>query len=72
MIARNLVLIKYYTNLDWDFFRLKPNKAGVFEGSFSWGEGGSQFDLPHSPLFHISRSTYPISIKLYITVKQSI
>ena len=34
-----------------------PNKAGLFEGNFSW-EGGDQFDHP----LHISRRTYLSSI----------
>ena len=40
-------------------FLLNANKAGLFEGSFSWGKGGGgQFDPP----VHISRRTYLISI----------
>ena len=43
-----------------------PNKAGLFEGSYFWMEGGL-FD----PLY-ISRRTNLILIKLYAIVKQLI
>ena len=36
--------------------KVNPNKAGLFEGSFSWGE--SKFDPP----LHNSKRTYLISI----------
>ena len=39
--------------------QFNPNKAGLFEGSFSWGGGGGQFDPP--PILHIYRRTYLIS-----------
>ena len=65
MIARNLVLIKYYTNLDWDFFRLKPNKAGVFEGSFSWGEGGVNLIPPVPPLSYFKEYLSNFNKTLY-------
>ena len=55
-------------NFQWLFHRicgpLNPNKAGLFEGSFSGG-------VNLTPL-HISRRTYPILIKLYAIIKQSI
>ena len=51
------------------FQRINPNTAGLFEGSFSWvAGGGGQYDPP----LHISRRTYPISIKLYTIIKQYI
>ena len=46
--------------------KVNPNKAGLFEGSFAWG-----WESIWRPL-HISRRTYPISIKPYTNVKQSI
>ena len=55
----------------WGLFDLNPNKAELFEGSFSGGRGGSIFPPPSPPSlpFHISRRTYPNSIKLYTIVK---
>ena len=49
--------------------QLNPNKADLFEGSFSWGRerggrggGGVRWTTPAPPPFQISRRTYPISI----------
>ena len=45
--------------------RFNPNKAGLFEGSFSWGKGGGGGEegggVNLNPL-HISGRTYLISI----------
>ena len=41
---------------------LNPNRAGLFEGSFSWGEGGGvQFDPPS----YFKKNLSNINITLY-------
>ena len=59
--------VKRFDNLIVDYLQenfnncLNPNKAGLFEGGFFSG-GGGQFDSLPSPLLHIPRRTYLISI----------
>ena len=43
----NKMVIQTQTNLGLKTSGLLiPNKAGLFKGSFFWGEGGGQFDHP--------------------------
>ena len=46
----------------------KATRLGFLKVVFSDGGGGSQFDPP----LHVSRRSYPTSIKLYTIVKQSV
>ena len=58
----NNMEIVYYETIDVsEVIDNNPNKAGIFEGSFSWWEGRGGEGVNMIPL-HISRRIYLISI----------
>ena len=55
-----VAIFKLFRVFSWSI--LNPNKAGFFEGSFTWGKGG-QFD-PLSPSY-FKKDLYNTNITLY-------
>ena len=62
MLTQTVIPIQttYYNTFETFYFN--PNKAGLFEGSsFSWGEGGCQFNPPS----YFKKNLSNINITLY-------